>query len=146
MIKILNNTTGEFEEHLPRICEVLGVKIGQRFVIADENKKYYVTAFGQVLDSRGSPMSGSLLCTIINNPSLVEIPNRLTDTEIATCKFLGARFVTMDAAEHTEFVKLWTGDPSHSIGDEDVKLIGLLHKSQFPSVDFGDCVCVPEEQ
>lgn len=73
----------------PRICEVLGVEVGERFTInrKDSPARYVISSTGYViLDGSGEGISGTDLANIINHPESIVRRKRFTEQEIEDAK------------------------------------------------------------
>lgn len=135
------------EERLPRLAEVVGVDVEERFKNSTCDVEMWIDANGDVqADSERENLKNVnlhyLVCDIINNPDyLIRIPN-LTDDEIAICKSTYAAWVTMNS--NGECVRLWDEKPEFSGGyytGSDF-WIADFDPAYFPSIKPLDCVHV----
>lgn len=74
----------------PRICEVLGVDVGERFVInrKDSKTRYMISNTGNVFldNGTGETISGADLALIINCPEVIRRISKFTEQEIEDAK------------------------------------------------------------
>lgn len=134
----------------PRLAEILGVEVGERFLLQREDGtkvQFWVTESGQYA-TNPPMMNGSsyMMIDAINNPALVIKPPKLTKPELAICKAVGAKWVTLDSTPSD--VCLWKHKPVNTDPIGNVKwgsisgsgVIACIGKSLFPSVHPGDCI------
>lgn len=74
----------------PRICEVLGVEVGEQFKISSTKSEYYINECGEMIRiANGFHLGcGGILETIINHPDRIIHKPRFTEEEIARAKNL----------------------------------------------------------
>lgn len=72
----------------PRICEVLGVEVGQKFTVLDTD--YWIEKNGAILsDGNQRDLVGvSLICDVINHPDRIIRKPRFTEQEVEDAKTL----------------------------------------------------------
>ncbi len=154
--------TGEVEERAmdvgagskparPRLAEVLGVEVGERFRIGDIGCDFWIEADGwprSELFDRNT--SSKWVVNAINHPESIINVQRLTEPEIAIMRAVGAKWVSMDTGYSVQ-LSLWSNRPTivdgcyHGLADDkNYGWLGNLNTSLFPSVKPGDCMEVPE--
>lgn len=74
----------------PRICEVLGVEVGEQFKISSTKSEYYINESGEMIRiANGFHLGcGGILETIINHPDRIIHKPRFTEKEIAFMRYL----------------------------------------------------------
>lgn len=65
----------------PRICEVLGVEIGEEFRL-DVGGPYHITKNGAFLDTFGNYPNASILCDLMEHPDRIIRKPRFTEQEV----------------------------------------------------------------
>lgn len=146
----------EKENKKPRMCEILGVEVGERFRFTPPQgslEMYYVDGNGIIrLHYTGGTACKDTIFCMINHPDKI-IKNKLTEKEQKICEAIGAKYVTMDMKTHYGRVDLWKKEPkcdadgnykhtTNGIFNEPV-LACVLHEV-FNSVKAGDCIYVGE--
>ena len=129
----------------PRICEVLGVEIGEKFEIKNESgNPYHIIQEGYLCDKNGW-VTSSLILDIINEPEKIVKLTQWTDQEVQDAKTI-LRMFGVDNFTHV------TKDPDGwpSIMDGDGKdpntgwcMIGM-EKDMFPSLKPGHTVALSD--
>ena len=137
----------------PRICEILGVEVGEEFEInadGSHNVTYYIDENGVMLMKGEVPhVSSSGVFSAINHPEKIIRKPRFTDNEIAIFRATGAKWVSRDSNPIRCYwdVYFWAKQPTEKNGffdgDDDINL-GHLVASIFPSIRPGDCINVDE--
>ena len=144
----------------PKICEVLGVEVGEEFTFPYPNRTYdrvFVKENGQVwerVDRTGNThkLGGAAVCWLINNAESIRKYPLLTEKELAICRELNVNWISMDSPLRGN-VSLWNAKPDkeeHSVngviydGLFDT-YIGTLSQRLFPSLHPGDCIEVPHD-
>ena len=138
----------------PRLAEVLGVDVGERFFTPWFPTQLYVSDDGDLIWDRNDNVcfDGKLLQYIINYPQSITRAPQLTDAELERCRVYGAKWVSMDKSSERSAVKLWDVKPKKVektkgymfepwVGDH---ALASVHMSLFPSIQPGDCICVEE--
>ena len=69
----------------PRICEVLGVEIGEEFRL-DVGGPYHITKNGAFLDTFGNYPNASILCDLMEHPDRIIRKPRFTEQEVERAK------------------------------------------------------------
>lgn len=142
------------KENKPRMAEVLGVEVGEKFRVVNvaqgfNEGQFSINISGDLVE-RGSPAASRTpaLCFAINHPeSIVRLP-RLTEPEIAIMRAVGAKWVSLDDTESIEYVYLWDYKPIFSdtnceFGwDNGRPSVAQVLKNLFPSVEPGDCLSI----
>ena len=89
------------------------------------------------------------LSCIINHPeNVVHIP-RLTEAELAICKYVGAKWVSKDKIRDDGGASLWRKKPDYwdelyDSEESDALIATFFDKDVFSNVHPGDCICVEE--
>lgn len=143
----------------PRLAEVLGVEVGEKFAVKMEGCTTDSLIIGddgflRYADTTIADVFSLVLCRAINCPDSIIRTPRLTEAELAICKAVGAKWVSRN--ENSEYVMLWNAKPS-TIYDEDegkcytngdgksnAKHIASVRAELFQSVKPDDCICVEE--
>lgn len=78
------------------------------------------------------------------------VGNRLTQSELAICRVLGAKWVSrsLQDSAYSDEVWLWSRKPKwdgHLWDESDEYNIAMVNSKKFPSIRPGDCVCVEYE-
>ena len=76
----------------PRICEVLGVEVGEKFTIADTS--YWIEKNGAIFsDGNQRDLVGvSLICDVVNHPDRIIRKPRFTEQEVEVAKAIKLLF------------------------------------------------------
>ena len=135
----------------PRLAEVLGVDVGERFLTPWFPTQLYVSDDGDLIwdENDNVCFDGKLLQYIINYPeSIIRIP-RLTEAELAICKYVGAKWVSKDKIRDDGGVSLWRKKPDYwdelyDSEESDALIATFFDKDVFSNVHPGDCICVEE--
>lgn len=134
----------------PRLCEVLGVEVGERFYFDDQGDKLgplVIKENGQVQrdDIEGIFPHIRFLADAINHPEkIVRVP-RLTDKEREICRILGVKWVSRDVG--SDQADLWcmeTEADEENFPRQVRRYIGHINKSYFPSVRPGHLISVED--
>ena len=141
------------EKNKPRLAEVLGVKVWERFKVKDSKDDimgpFCINSEGVMVYAEDpSVSSDEVIYTAINHPESVIRAPRLTEAELAICKAVGAKWVSRDSTENS-YVYLWDAKPKYSgvgYGFKDYNgnpSISVVYNSGlFPSIHLGDCINV----
>ncbi len=138
------------ENKKPRLCEILGVEVEERFRVKGYDGYLSINPDGSfnVLEGSGCGASYCLLRAIENPENIIRRPS-LTEPELAICKAVGAKWVSMDNFQKTCLVYLWEHEPNIGLNGkeyvpsgEDECELGSIKYDLFPSVKPGDCICV----
>ena len=126
----------------PRICEVLGVEVEERFYIGDF--VYWFDQNGNMWSEggiEGQMACGGILCAAINHPDRIVRKPRFTGQERARAIYLQKIFV------NGEKLRIWRGDMAglflvwnQSEGGTDYELYSDL----FPTIKPGESVTLDE--
>ena len=81
----LNAEEKEANMDKPRICEVLGVEIGEEFRL-DVGGPYHITKNGAFLDTFGNYPNASILCDLMEHPDRIIRKPRFTEQEVERAK------------------------------------------------------------
>ena len=118
----------------PRICEVLGVEVGEVFT-AD-------TPYGQfkrcVVDEEGQILNTGInvLCYIINHPDRIIRKPRFTQQEVERAKAIKVIYPTA--------YRLEEADPLIRVWDKEGKLLSHVDTALFLSLQSGQCYTLDE--
>lgn len=126
------------ENKTPRLAEVLGVEVGEKFDIDDDFcNPFYVNEEGYLLDSSGYRRSDKAV-KIINNPDLIQRRPRWTEQEVKDAKNIIRMF---GADNFTHVTKNENGWPVLADDYEECANFTIgLEKDIFPSVKPGQTV------
>lgn len=121
----------------PRICEILGVKVGEVFGFNDfpfdEPKEFVVNENGEIRPNGDGCITPSEICYIINNADCIIRKPRWTEQEVELAKALyDFRRSESVLIGRSKYYALWWRD-----GDS---AEGILPKSLFPSLRTGESV------
>ncbi len=125
----------------PRLAEVLGVEVGERFRVGDVGCDFWIEADGwprsELFDRNAS---AKWVVNAINHPeSIIRLP-LLTEPEIAIMRAMGAKWVSRD--KNGTCANLWESEPHLTAdGYAKAKMIANVFRGRFPSVKPGDCFC-----
>lgn len=134
---------------MPRLCQVLGVAVGQRFKVrnsdGDMDGPFFIRDDGGIscpVRDIGALDLLSALIMGINHPEKIERLPRLTPEELQRCRDFGAKWVSRD--EDGELVHLWETEPEPQPGGvwAGGKSCAQTWKRFFPSVQPGQLVPV----
>lgn len=88
LIKVVESDQVKKEANMnkPRICEVLGVEVGEKFTIADTS--YWIEKNGAIFsDGNQRDLVGvSLICDVVNHPDRIIRKPRFTEQEVEDAK------------------------------------------------------------
>lgn len=134
----------------PRLAEILGVEVGERFKVEmsyGTTDELYLDQTGVIYRDSGDarPIHSTCLCQAINHPESIIRAPRLTEQEIAIMRSVGAKWVSMDDKSYTRLkVDLWDVEPSKTSNGVYVALnvdpIARVKIYLFPSAHPGDCI------
>ena len=84
----------------PRICEVLGVEVGEKFTIADTD--YWIEKNGAIFsDGNQRDLVGvSLICDVVNHPDRIIRKPRFTQQEAERAKAIKVLFPEINAIKY----------------------------------------------
>lgn len=112
----------------PRICEVLGVEVGQRFKIKGAQLGFYVDAEGMVRREEDDICTGlPEICFMINKPDEIEKNKIWTDQEVQDALAV-KKILNVDIVHRSEF----GGGLSASKSDGSVSI--MINQDLFPSL------------
>lgn len=138
----------------PRLAKILGVEVMEPFAFDYPNRPYksaYIDYDGIMRTAVGKSVSkigGEAVCWLINHPEALRKLPKLSEMELAICKALCAKWVSMDIYDNVDIVTLWSVKP-FCLDDEktffyaddiNTKLIATVKRRMFPSVRPGDCI------
>ena len=138
----------------PRLAEVLGVEVGERFGIEEFGGNeliFYLDRYGVLRWADDNGTSDTAIYTAINHPESIIRAPRLTEPEIAIMRALGAKWVSRDKG--FDDVYLWSDKPKVSKDYEEYYIpsnpgdcISSTQARLFPSVKSGDCIELEDDQ
>lgn len=144
------------ENKKPRLCEVLGVEVNERFDIDAHGmeRNFFIGEDGEAHSEYNEETTSRLILEAINNPDKIIRKTRkphLTEPELAICKAAGAKWVSKSICEYAEILNLWERKPIIDAdgifcpSSEDEVAIGyMIFPEMFLSVKPGDCIRVEE--
>lgn len=148
----------EQKKDKPRICEVLGVEVGEKFTFAYPHREYETVSVredGTVWEyqeryNKSHKLGHIALCWLINHPESIQHLPRLTQSELKICMAIpGVKYISMDKEPGMPLAQLWDGKPRQTKGGlfrgtDSSNFIGGFVPDMFPSLRHGDCICVEE--
>lgn len=139
----------------PRLCEVLGVDVGQRFMVSDDDSvclEFYIDADGELCKARTDDKNIGIywLTQAINHPEKIMRVPRLTPEEVQRCKAFGAKWVgRLTGSPPEDFWAMLFSERPRMGQDgpvpEKETYIGAVRPELFPSVGLGDLIQVEDE-
>ena len=102
----------------PRICEVLGVDVGEKFSTASTSgMTYHITQAGAFLDSAGNYPNAHVVCDLISHPDHIICKPCFTQQEVERAKAIkvlwpdakGIRKMEMMGPVHIVGTAVWVG-------------------------------------
>ncbi len=116
----------------PRICEVLGVEVGEKFTIADTD--YWIEKNGAIFsDGNQRDLVGvSLICDVVNHPDRIIRKPRFTQQEAERAKAIKVLFPEINAIKYDG---AWT--QCLEIVDGTYFQREVITRHLFPSVEKG---------
>lgn len=131
----------ENKQDKPRICEVLGVEVGEHFKVGTAEQEYYFDEFGEmrccVWDGAWDLKCNNVLCGAINHPERIIRKPRFTEDEIAFMRYLygcGVRNIERSSGAIDDMV-VFTG-----IDKFDSRRFWALPQRCLPSLRPGESV------
>ena len=121
----------------PRICEVLGVEMGEKFTIADTD--YWIEKNGAIFaDGDQRDLVGvSLICDAINHPDCIIRKPRWTEQEVEDAKDI------LRLLEDAHSIKKYAGDIMWICNSHNVTMVNA-NAGMFPSLRPGESVTLDE--
>lgn len=107
----------------PRICEVLGVEIGEEFR-SDVSGPYHITKNGAFLDTFGNYPNASILCDLMEHPDRIIRKPRFTQQDIEDAKIMKRIFGRDGVVKRKEHCLTFNETP--------------IDKKIFPSLAVGE--------
>ena len=122
----------------PRICEVLGVEVGERFSVKDQRGEalLYVDEDGWVKYEEDRTLSSSALQLAINHPEYIIRKPRFTEQEVDRAKAIKVIYPTAYKLEET--------DPLIRVWDKEGKLLAHVDVNLFLSFQPGQSYTLDE--
>lgn len=133
-------------EKKPRICEVLGVEVGERFTYGGVNTEFWVSDDGILQQENvGERIMSPCVCLLINNPEGIVRRTKFTDQEVADAKTI----LRMFGKDNFTYVQKdedgWPGLMDGDGKDPDVGWCSIgMEKDMFPSLKPGQTVSLSE--
>ena len=128
----------------PRICEVLGVEIGEEFRL-DAGGPYHITKNGAFLDTFGNYPNASILCDLMEHPDRIIRKPRFTEQEVEDAKAIKRMF---GDDNFTHIFKDEDGLCEMMDGPGDDPNVGWcaigMEEGMFPSIRPGETVTLDE--
>ena len=121
----------------PRICEVLGVEVGERFSISPVEKQLYVSESGNIIDD-DRHLFAQLFVDAINHPDRIIRKPRFTQQEVESAKIISVLF---PEATHIERLR---GSNALIIIGADNGWIANIENSLFQEIKSGQSVTLDE--
>lgn len=123
----------------PRICEVLGVEVGDPFGFNDfpfdDVKSYFIGTDGEIRNVHGGEVASSELCYIINHPDCIIRKPRWTEQEVERAKAIKMLYSEAESIEMYGFgVRVFNR----------TVIIVTLDPSLFPSLRPNEAVTLDE--
>lgn len=119
----------------PRICEVLGVEVGEKFTIMDTD--YWIEKNGAIFSDwdQRDLVGVSLICDVVNHPERIIRKPRFTEQEVERAKAIKLIYPNAEKLELVPCViRVYT----------DIGAIAYLHADLFPSMKNGQ-ICTLDE-
>ena len=86
----------------PRICEVLGVEVGEPFDLLNSARNpYHIDADGDMVDKDGN-WCGEAICVAINHPDRIIRKPRFTEQEVEDAKYI-KRILRVDLVSRNQY-------------------------------------------
>ena len=123
----------------PRICEVLGVEVGEKFTIADTD--YWIEKNGAIFsDGNQRDLVGvSLICDVVNHPDRIIRKPRFTQQEVERAKAIKVLLPEINAIKYDG---AWT--QCLEIVDGTYFQREVITRHLFPSVEKGQVYTLDE--
>ena len=110
----------------PRICEVLGVEVGEPFDLLNSARNpYHIDADGDMVDKDGN-WCGEAICVAINHPDRIIRKPRFTEQEVERAKAIRLIYPTA--------YRLKEADPLIRVWDKEGKLLAHVDVNLFLSL------------
>lgn len=129
----------------PRICEVLGVEVGEQFKIHAIDAEYCINEYGEMMCvSNGFHLKcGGILETIINRPDHIIRKPQLTEEEIGDAKAILKFFPDVDMIARTAGDLSKEDSPELYAATRKGSVI-FIENNLFPSIRPGQSVMLSE--
>lgn len=119
----------------PRICEVLGVDVGERFRVEGQDEELFVNEQGWVFYGENGILSSSGIQTAINHPDRIIRKPRFTEQEVERGKAIKVLYPEADSLDEC--------DPQVKVLNNKF-VIATLDKALFPTLRPGESVKLDE--
>lgn len=120
------------ENKKPRLAEVLGVEVGERFNISGCYSEYYINSYGEIC-CKNVAGYWSVLAQAINDPELIKRRLRWAEQEVKDAKAI--RRILPEARDIDRITETMT-----IVRDMDGFCLLTLQKDMFPNVKEGQTV------
>ena len=122
----------------PRICEVLGVEVGEKFTIADTD--YWIEKNGAIFsDGNQRDLVGvSLICDVVNHPDRIIRKPRFTQQEVEDAKYIKRVFGKNGTIRRSALKEL--GGEIYLTFDT----LNVLNKNLFQNIQVGQSYTLDE--
>lgn len=120
----------------PRICEVLGVELEEKFNAGPYNDAY-VDLLGIIRTNIGSAMDAYRVCELINHPDRIIRKPRWTEQEVEDAKDI------LRLLEDAHSIKKYAGDIMWICNSHNVTMVNA-NAGMFPSLRPGETVTLDE--
>ena len=132
-------TVEEANMDKPRICDVLGVEVGDVFVFSDlpfdDLKNYFVGTDGEIKNAHGGEVTSSEICYIINNADCIIRKPRWTQQDVEDAKTVRRVFGRDGSIRRTPKI----GERSTLVFDH-----LYINEDLFPSIKPGQSYALQE--
>lgn len=129
----------------PRICEVLGVEVGERFKVSPTKSEYYINEYGEMICiSNGFHLGcGGILEAIINHPERIIHKPQFTAEEVRDAKAILKLFPDANIIGRTEGNLSEEDSPELYVATKAGRII-FVENNLFPSVHLGQPIQLSE--
>ena len=122
----------------PRICEVLGVEVGEEFsTVSTFRMMYHITEAGAFLDNAGNYPNAHVVCDLISNPDHIIRKPRFTEQEVEDAKAIKRVFGRNGTVDRDS--------ATFSLAESNLKFNGVdINHDLFPSIYIGQSYTLDE--
>lgn len=118
----------------PRICEVLGVEVGEHFKIEGYKGEYHINDCGVL--KWGGQTSDDAIYEAINHPDRIIRKPRWTEQEVERAKAIKLIYPAAYRLEEADsLIRVW---------DKEGKLLAHVSESLFPSLKHNQCIVIDD--
>lgn len=122
----------------PRICEVLGVEVGEHFQVYGNAMTWHITSGGYIVRDDGKRCVDDVIYLAINHPDRIIRKPRFTQQEVESAKIISVLF---PEATHIERLR---GSKVLGITGAEDGWIADIESSLFPEIKSGQSVTLDE--